>query len=77
MQDAASKYERALSMESAAREMMELTEQGYAAKKARRSMAWPEMLNHATNKVCSTLKFYNFSLAPFIISSILLLPPSL
>ena len=51
---AATKYERAMSMQTAAREMVELAEQGYESKKPTFDMAWQEMLNHATMKVGET-----------------------
>lgn len=50
---AAMKYERAISQQSAAREMVELAEQGYQSNQKKNGFdtAWQEMLNHATMKV--------------------------
>ena len=47
------KYERAISQQSAAREMVELAEQGYQSNEKKNGFdtAWQEMLNHATMKV--------------------------
>lgn len=47
------KYERAFSQQAAAREMVELAEQGYQSKEDQITFdtAWQEMLNHATMKV--------------------------
>ncbi|XP_067930117.1 SH3 domain-binding protein 5-like [Watersipora subatra] len=54
VKDALIKYERAVSVESAAREVVELTEKGYEAKRENRSFSnftWQEILNKATNKL--------------------------
>lgn len=51
LHDATIKYERALSMQTAALEMVDLAEQGYERKKPRSDMAWKEMLHNATIKV--------------------------
>ncbi|XP_068106254.1 SH3 domain-binding protein 5-like [Hyperolius riggenbachi] len=48
---AALRYERAVSMHSAAREMVFVAEQGVTADKNRLDPTWQEMLNHATCKV--------------------------
>ncbi|XP_067933773.1 SH3 domain-binding protein 5-like [Watersipora subatra] len=48
---AAMRYERAMGEQTAARELVELAEQGYETKKPAFDMAWQEMLNHATIKV--------------------------
>ena len=45
------KYEKAVSMRSAAQEMVDMTEQGYERKTHRCDMAWKEMLHHSTIKV--------------------------
>ncbi|XP_063287676.1 SH3 domain-binding protein 5-like [Pelobates fuscus] len=50
-QSAALRYERAVSMHSAAREMVFVAEQGVTADKNRLDPTWQEMLNHATCKV--------------------------
>lgn len=52
-QQAATRYERAISMQNAAREMVELAEQGYETRRRKQTFdtAWQEMLNHATIKV--------------------------
>ncbi|OCT66151.1 SH3 domain-binding protein 5-like [Xenopus laevis] len=48
---AALRYERAVSMHAAAREMVFVAEQGVTADKNRLDPTWQEMLNHATCKV--------------------------
>ncbi|XP_075434242.1 SH3 domain-binding protein 5-like [Ascaphus truei] len=48
---AALRYERAVSMHGAAREMVFVAEQGVTADKNRLDPTWQEMLNHATCKV--------------------------
>ncbi|NWH66768.1 3BP5L protein, partial [Geococcyx californianus] len=50
-QKAALRYERAVSMHNAAREMVFVAEQGVMADKNRLDPTWQEMLNHATWKV--------------------------
>ncbi|XP_064407772.1 SH3 domain-binding protein 5-like [Latimeria chalumnae] len=50
-QKAALRYERAVSMHNAAREMVFVAEQGLMADKNRLDPTWQEMLNHATSKV--------------------------
>ncbi|XP_062490626.1 SH3 domain-binding protein 5-like [Pezoporus occidentalis] len=50
-QKAALRYERAVSMHNAAREMVFVAEQGVMAGKNRLDPTWQEMLNHATGKV--------------------------
>ncbi|XP_029814724.1 uncharacterized protein LOC115307320, partial [Manacus vitellinus] len=50
-QRAALRYERAVGMHNAAREMVFVAEQGVAAGKNRLDPTWQEMLNHATRKV--------------------------
>ncbi|KAM6396190.1 SH3 domain-binding protein 5-like [Rhynochetos jubatus] len=50
-QKAALRYERAVSMHNAAREMVFVAEQGVMAGKNRLDPTWQEMLNHATCKV--------------------------
>ncbi|NP_001125840.1 SH3 domain-binding protein 5-like [Pongo abelii] len=50
-QKAALRYERAVSMHNAAREMVLVAEQGVMADKNRLDPTWQEMLNHATCKV--------------------------
>lgn len=50
-QKAALRYERAVSMHNAAREMVFVAEQGVMADKNRLDPTWQEMLNHATCKV--------------------------
>ncbi|KAF6037786.1 SH3BP5L [Bugula neritina] len=52
----ATNYERAMSMQAAAREMVELAEQGYFSNKPSFDTAWQEMLNHATIKVMDAEK---------------------
>lgn len=57
--EAVVKYEKALSMEMTAREMVDVTEKDCEAKRkgpGLRSLVWLEMVNHATNKVseCET-----------------------
>ena len=44
-------YERACSMHEAAKEMVQLAEQGYIQRDDCADPAWQEMLNHATMKV--------------------------
>ena len=67
-QKAALRYERAVSMHNAAREMVFVAEQGVMADKNRLDPTWQEMLNHATCKVrvlsagsfhCSLLFLYS------------------
>lgn len=53
-QKAALRYERAVSMHNAAREMVFVAEQGVMADKNRLDPTWQEMLNHATCKVRGT-----------------------
>ncbi|KAL3836519.1 hypothetical protein ACJMK2_021943 [Sinanodonta woodiana] len=48
---AAYKYERACSMHEAAKEMVQLAEQGYLQREEPSDPAWQEMMNHATMKV--------------------------
>ncbi|KAK6182426.1 hypothetical protein SNE40_010123 [Patella caerulea] len=48
---AALRYERACSMHEAAKEMVQLAEQGYQRREDDSDPAWQEMLNHATMKV--------------------------
>lgn len=50
-QRAALRFERAMSMHEAAKEMVQLAEQGYMNKGEPFDPAWQEMLNHATMKV--------------------------
>ncbi|XP_060706638.1 SH3 domain-binding protein 5-like [Hemiscyllium ocellatum] len=50
-QRAALRYERAVSMHNAAREMVYVAEQGLMADRNRLDPTWQEMLNHATSKV--------------------------
>ncbi|KAG7457551.1 hypothetical protein MATL_G00228200 [Megalops atlanticus] len=50
-QKAALRYERAVSMHTAAREMVYVAEQGLMADKNTLDPTWQEMLNHATSKV--------------------------
>ncbi|XP_033929474.1 SH3 domain-binding protein 5-like [Melopsittacus undulatus] len=50
-QKAALRYERAVSMHNAAREMVFVAEQGVMADRNRLDPTWQEMLNHATGKV--------------------------
>ncbi|XP_059826833.1 SH3 domain-binding protein 5-like [Hypanus sabinus] len=50
-QKAALRYERAVSMHNAAREMVYVAEQGLMADRNRLDPTWQEMLNHATSKV--------------------------
>lgn len=50
-QKAALRYERAVSMHSAAREMVYVAEQGLLADRNTMDSTWQEMLNHATAKV--------------------------
>ena len=51
-QKAAYMFERACSMHEAAKEMVQLAEQGYMQREDSTDPAWQEMLNHATMKVC-------------------------
>ena len=44
-------YERACSMHEAAKEMVQVAEQGYMQREEISDSAWQEMLNHATMKV--------------------------
>uniref|UniRef100_A0A8C6QGE5 SH3 domain-binding protein 5 n=1 Tax=Nannospalax galili TaxID=1026970 RepID=A0A8C6QGE5_NANGA len=55
-QKAALRFERAVSMHSAAREMVFVAEQGVMADKNRLDPTWQEMLNHATCKVSERLR---------------------
>ncbi|ESO99681.1 hypothetical protein LOTGIDRAFT_54577, partial [Lottia gigantea] len=48
---AALRFERACSMHEAAKEMVQLAEQGYQRREQDADPAWQEMLNHATMKV--------------------------
>ncbi|KAK6327943.1 hypothetical protein J4Q44_G00035890, partial [Coregonus suidteri] len=50
-QKAALRYERAVSMHTAAREMVYVAEQGLLADRNTLDPTWQEMLNHATSKV--------------------------
>ncbi|XP_070840729.1 SH3 domain-binding protein 5-like [Chaetodon trifascialis] len=50
-QKAALRYERAVSMHAAAREMVYVAEQGLLADRNAMDATWQEMLNHATSKV--------------------------
>lgn len=50
-QKAALRYERAVSMHTAAREMVYVAEQGLLADRNTMDATWQEMLNHATAKV--------------------------
>ncbi|KAL5010027.1 hypothetical protein ScPMuIL_012332 [Solemya velum] len=50
-QKAALRFERACSMHEAAKEMVQLAEQGYMKREEPSDPAWQEMLNHATMKV--------------------------
>ena len=50
-QKAAYMYERAMSMHEAAKEMVQVAEQGYMQREEIPDSAWQEMLNHATMKV--------------------------
>ncbi len=50
-QKAALRYERAVSMHTAAREMVYVAEQGLLADRNTLDPTWQEMLNHATAKV--------------------------
>ena len=52
-QKAAYMYERACSMHEAAKEMVQVAEQGYMQREEMTDSAWQEMLNHATMKVKS------------------------
>ena len=54
-QKAALRFERACSMHEAAKEMVQLAEQGYMRREQASDPAWQEMLNHATMKVCPGL----------------------
>lgn len=66
-QKAALRYERAVSMHNAAREMVFVAEQGVMADKNRLDPTWQEMLNHATCKVrgCSLLRCFVLPPHPF------------
>ena len=79
-QKAALRYERAVSMHNAAREMVFVAEQGVMADKNRLDPTWQEMLNHATCKVSQSvptglLRFCYVLCYAFIPSSSFLLPP--
>lgn len=50
-QKAALRYERAVSMHTAAREMVYVAEQGLLGDRNTMDPTWQEMLNHATAKV--------------------------
>lgn len=73
-QKAALRYERAVSMHNAAREMVFVAEQGVMADKNRLDPTWQEMLNHATCKVSPAVPagppcwFQYFLSYPFISS---------
>lgn len=73
-QKAALRYERAVSMHNAAREMVFVAEQGVMADKNRLDPTWQEMLNHATCKVSQAVVagplqwFQYFVCHPFILS---------
>lgn len=54
-QKAALRYERAVSMHTAAREMVYVAEQGLLADRNTMDPTWQEMLNHATSKVNTLL----------------------
>ena len=51
-QKSAIRYERAVSQHSAAREMVQLAEEGLLTRGCIFDSTWQEMLNHATTKVC-------------------------
>jgi len=60
------RYERACGQLAAAKEMVNLAEQGYFEQSQHFDPAWQEMLNHSTMKVSSytalfTLWFHNFT----------------
>lgn len=55
-QKAALRYERAVSMHTAAREMVYVAEQGLLADRNTLDPTWQEMLNHATCKVQWAIK---------------------
>ena len=50
-QKAALRFERACSMHEAAKEMVQLAEEGYKRREQDLDPTWQEMLNHATMKV--------------------------
>jgi len=50
-QNATVRYERACSQLTAAKEMVNLAEQGYFKRTQQFDPAWQEMLNHSTTKV--------------------------
>ncbi|CAG2227053.1 SH3 domain-binding protein 5,SH3 domain-binding protein 5-like,SH3 domain-binding protein 5 homolog [Mytilus edulis] len=60
-QKVAIRFERACSMHEAAKEMVQLAEQGYMKGEASTDPAWQEMLNHATMKVNEAEKERNES----------------
>ncbi|XP_041372013.1 uncharacterized protein LOC121385409 isoform X2 [Gigantopelta aegis] len=60
-QKVALRYERACSMHEAAKEMVQLAEQGYVQREQMSDPAWQEMLNHATMKVNEAEKERNES----------------
>nr|KAG5696556.1 hypothetical protein BaRGS_030424 [Batillaria attramentaria] len=60
-QRAALRFERACSMHEAAKEMVQLAEQGYMRREQPSDPAWQEMLNHATMKVNEAEKERNES----------------
>lgn len=65
LHEATIKYERALSMQTAALEMVDLAEQGYERKKPRSDMAWKEMLHNATIKVGLCYWFVSVNLVAY------------
>ena len=62
-QKAAYMFERACSMHEAAKEMVQLAEQGYMQREDSGDPAWQEMLNHATMKVSVLVSFVLFASA--------------
>ncbi|XP_060077290.1 SH3 domain-binding protein 5-like [Ylistrum balloti] len=60
-QKTALRFERACSMHEAAKEMVQLAEQGYMCREEPSDPAWQEMLNHATMKVNEAEKERNES----------------
>nr|KAF6481999.1 SH3 binding domain protein 5 like [Molossus molossus] len=65
-QKAALRYERAVSMHNAAREMVFVAEQGVMADKNRLDPTWQEMLNHATCKALCEVAYVLHVSAPLI-----------
>lgn len=59
-QKAALRYERAVSMHTAAREMVYVAEQGLLADRNTLDPTWQEMLNHATSKISVPQPMYQF-----------------